>query len=139
MSRYFPAVDLGDLLGLIFSRIVRTDEAILFKTAGRSQKARYFSLHHVQDCCESVYVEDVCGDLHDLTGSPIVRSEGRFETGDQEYGSFTFSFYELATNKGSVTIRFYGSSNGYYSESADLYEIDRDAFLRGVGAGGCRA
>ena len=86
----------------------------------------HFLMYHDQDCCECVLVEDVCGDVDTLIGTPILLAEKFTEEGeplDSWDESHTWTFYRLATVKGYVTIRWYGTSNGYYSESVDFAEI----------------
>lgn len=95
-----------------------SDEKIHFVSDDR----KFEMLHH-QDCCESVYIEDVNGDLMDLVGSPILVAEEREENNPEAGESGTWTFYTLRTNKGSVDIRWNGESNGYYSESVDFVEI----------------
>jgi len=92
---------------------------------------RQFKLHHNQDCCESVYIESIVGDLADLVGSPLTMteevssSELTPEQIEHQSGcdSFTWTFYKLATIKGYVDVRWFGSSNGYYSESVSFDQI----------------
>lgn len=95
-------------------------DEILFET----ETKRYF-LYHSQDCCESVDIKDIDGDLDVLIGSPILTAEERTESSSQEDNSYTWTFYTIRTIKGSVTISWYGSSNGYYSESVDLREENK--------------
>lgn len=77
-----------------------------------------FEMSHSQDCCESVNIDDIVGDLEDLIGSPIVEAEEVSEC-TSLYESETWTFYKIGTLKGGVHIRWYGTSNGYYSE--DVY------------------
>lgn len=65
-----------------------------------------------------VELEDMVGDLTDLMGNPILRAEER--RSDTQGGEWTF--YEMATILGSVTLRFYGPSNDHYSGEADVWE-----------------
>lgn len=80
----------------------------------------YVHLYHEQDCCESVYVESVVGDIQDLIGHPLTLAEEASNDDPDALESGTWTFYKLATVKGYVDIWFYGSSNGYYSEGVSV-------------------
>lgn len=83
-----------------------------------------YKLYHEQDCCEDVFVESVDGELSDLIGSPLLisaeESNADGNPRSDEAISFTWTFYKFATARGYVTIRWYGSSNGRYSEEVSL-------------------
>ena len=75
--------------------------------------------YHEQDCCESVVVEEIIGDIEDLENWPLLIAREDHDAEGEELPnseSYTWTFYNFATFKGYVTIRFLGESNGYYSE-----------------------
>ena len=87
-----------------------------------------WKMYRDQDCCESVFVADVIGDVEDLIGSPILVYEESCDSssssGDELDYSYTWTFYKFATRKGWVDISWYGTSNGYYSESVSFEKVE---------------
>lgn len=85
-----------------------------------------FVMGHSQDCCESVGINDVNGDVEDLVGNPILFAEestsGTPPEGVEPYNyeSQTWTFYRIGTVKGTVVLRWLGTSNGYYSEGVSF-------------------
>jgi hypothetical protein len=62
-------------------------------------------------------VEQVANYEPEVTAySQAVDEEDDYFQADSE----TWTFYRFRTIKGSVDIRWHGSSNGYYSESVDI-------------------
>lgn len=116
-----------DLLGKVLSSIENKDSKELIFTLETGEK---YKLYHNQDCCEDVSIEDIIGDLGDLIGVPILMAEEVTSENNPEdiiknwQDSFTWTFYKLATIKGYVTIRWYGESNGYYSEEVDFEAVE---------------
>jgi hypothetical protein len=117
-------MNISKLLGLTLSKVKGEDgdDQMIFITDDN----RKFILYHSQDCCETVYLEDVIGDIEDLIGSPILVAEESSKQKDSDFGSETWTYYKIDTLKGGVTIRWFGSSNGYYSESVNFREEKGD-------------
>ena len=120
-------MNFNTLEGLVISQIrgcdKNSEEIEITTTDGRR-----FHMFHYQDCCESVRVEDVVGDVEDIVGSTILRAEER-SNGVQNieggYGDIEqWTFYTISTIKGTVDLRWYGTSNGYYGTSVEFDEVD---------------
>lgn len=117
---------LEELLGKTLSSVTRNgDESIDFESVTGERWRMYYE----QDCCASCSIEDVVGDLQDLVGAPVAMAEESTNSVDPHPSgytaeSFTWTFYRFATVKGYVTIRWYGSSNGYYSESVTFRRME---------------
>ncbi len=111
---------IEQLLGQTLYFIEDKGDEIVFETID----GKIYKMYHRQSCCEQVRVEDISGDLDDLIGNPILLAREDFHeaTKDEVRETGTWTFYNLATIKGSVTIRWLGESNGYYSETVDFEE-----------------
>ena len=121
-------MDFHTLEGLTVSEITGCHKGsgeIRFVTSDGEQ----FRMFHYQACCESVTVEDVVGDVEDLIGSPVLRAEERsngVENIEDGRGVEQWTFYTIATIRGTVDLRWYGTSNGYYGTSVAFEAVTRD-------------
>lgn len=112
-----------EMIGSTIVSIDRLWNALTF----HSGNGRSFKFYHEQECCESVYIEDIVGDMEDLLHYPLMVAE---EVSNMDLPphpkdvsprrSHTWTFYRFGTGKGSVTVRWFGTSNGFYSERVNF-------------------
>lgn len=100
-------------------------------------------LTHYQDCCEYVAIDDIVGGkLEDLKGQKILKFEEVINIDldekpknldiDEEIYSSTWTFYKISTFKDDITIRWFGTSNGWYSEKVDVEHITDEDKLKSI-------
>ena len=127
--------DISDMINKTMVRVEQTEvggeDALVMET----DDGMVYTFAHSRDCCESVTIESITGDLSDLVGSPLTMAEESSQDGKEaglafpnEYtpDSSTWTFYKFATLKGYVDVRFFGESNGYYSESVYMSAKRKD-------------
>ena len=110
---------IKEMIGKTYHTVVgdKGGEALIFVS-----KDQTVTFAHNQDCCETVDIEDVSGDLSDLVGEEILMAESAVcDDPSPSDGAGQWTFYKFATRRGFVTVRFYGSSNGYYSTSVEVH------------------
>lgn len=141
-------VEMQDLEGLVFENVHQVltsgGDELWFETFDGDT----YKMLHQQDCCENVTLEEIIGDLEDLINTPIIEARASADSNRQQAeldlinddderlmlllksepkpeplycdDSMTWTFYIFRTIKGTVTLRWFGTSNGYYSERVDI-------------------
>jgi hypothetical protein len=112
MSGYKIA-NFEELVGKTLTRIENDRYKISFAVSEQES----YHLEHFQDCCERVWVEDICGDLNDLVDTPILFAE----VSSSEDDNTEWTFYRIGTFKGTVVIRWGGELDSYYSIAVSFY------------------
>lgn len=115
-------MDISVLIGQTITEVTSSNTEITFKTSEGNE----YLMYHDQDCCETVTIDDINGDLQRLIRQPISIAEERISSGlEDDYAeSSTWTFYSIANINEFVTIRWYGTSNGYYSEGVSFKKIN---------------
>jgi hypothetical protein len=120
LNEKVPSYDEVNFIGKHFFYIDKGVDEIFFYCSD----GKIYQMYHEQDSCESVYIENVKGDINDLINSEILNVELVTKPKKVSYGTATSTFYKFTTQKGSVTIKWFGNSNGYYSESIDIRSFE---------------
>jgi hypothetical protein len=100
------------LKGQTITKITSDFESVTFKTVGKTYK-----LEHFQDCCESVRLKNVIGDIKDILNVPITLAEEDNPSNpdwhlDHYDDSHTWSVFILEAAGKRVEFWFLRESNG---------------------------
>lgn len=111
-------MNFSGMVGKVLKSVEQGDERIMFNFDDGTACTSY----HSQDCCESVDVYDVVGDIANIIGSPILEAEEICEDDGEpkprEWAeSWTWTRQRIRTERGEVTFVWLGESNGYYGET----------------------
>lgn len=130
MSYYTDAQDLDTTVGKTVESVEHSSDVFKMTFTDGSILAMW----HEPDCCETVWLEDITGETEDTIGKVVRLAEVRHEGEEVEWGlSSTWTFIEIRTDGGDLTLRWCGTSNGYYSETPAIAVFcDEDAMHRHI-------
>jgi hypothetical protein len=94
------------------------------------KSGKQLRLYHDQDCCETVELVSINGDICKLIGKPILSTELGV---DEDYDgpeisddSGTETKITLRCDAETVIMRWIGESNGYYGEDVDFEILQKE-------------
>ncbi len=110
-------MSIEDLVGKTIDRVEVTSERLVFRCGPNGLE---YSSYHMQDCCESVYISRIEGNLSNILDSPITEAEETYDSENdppEHPDSWTWTRQRIKTKKGEVVFVWLGESNGYYGET----------------------
>lgn len=121
-------MEIEELVGqkLIYIDIDPEENRIMLTT----ESGRKILIHHNQDCCEIVRIEDTAGNWAELIGKVIVEATHESHEADSEsgYESCTRTALTFKADDATVISRWIGTSNGYYSEEVHLADVTNNPY-----------
>lgn len=138
--------DISELKGLVITGFNFTNDEMALRcedcrgyTPGTHRfPVRGFRFFHNRDCCESVTIVSVEGDLAKVLYAEVLEATQdadnsgvgwRPEWGEKPADcytdeSVTRTVFTFHTKDATLRVVWIGTSNGYYSESVDMEELD---------------
>ena len=117
-------VNISELVGQFFSNvcIVETDDGdkLIFEKSNGDT----YSFYPNRECCESITLKEIVGNLSNLENSPILIVEENWY--DTDVYSWSFYKFKFVTQKGHVDISWYPESNGCYPTGVTMYNMYRE-------------
>lgn len=114
-------MDINVLTGLTLEKFGASRDEIHIQASGRK-----FIMLHYQACCEQVVIDSIDGKPERAIGEQIIDATEHTNSDrpkeDDSPESFTWTYYTIRTQSETIVIRWYGTSNGYYSETVDFVE-----------------
>lgn len=137
MNYNYEEVPFNTLKGKIIVDV--TFNEVLQEIYFTTSENKIYVLRHEQECCEEVLLTDIAGDLTSLVGNQVLQAEevsndkGKYSKKKKPLKNklqscYTWTFYKLGSKGGYITISWYGTSNGCYSEKACLYELTERSY-----------
>ena len=131
------AAAVSDIVGkrvLAVNGLRKGSEAVDFLLSDGS----VFEMAYHPDCYASCYILELDCAPEDFVDQVVLSAEVVSNSGAEsppppgEYApdSYTWTFVKFSTSKGHFTVRWYGESNGYYSETPSFTRLPPDEARR---------
>lgn len=122
MKKVIEYDDINEMIGKTIVKIVNVNDDCLYFYLENGDY--YMFLHKDDDDCHGdVRIESICGSLHNILNSPLTVAKATYSCGltddidnflpDWKQETCTWSFYKFATDKGCITVRWFGTSTNY--------------------------